>query len=207
MSSRRGRRYRTQKESAIMQNTGTVKVVSERNTTSRKPSPKASARRRKSSGGNVIVECAFTLVPMFALILGFIDVGMMIYRWSTLQNAIREGSRYAITFQTSGGLGQDASVEQVVANYAMGIVKTTDTPNRIIVNYYSPTNMTTPIVSGGNIPGNIVEVSVQGIPFSWIMPLSGTIGAPLYSTSPVTLNLYSLDMLGGYPVGVSSVAR
>jgi hypothetical protein len=39
------------------------------------------------------------------------------------------------------------------------------------------------------------------------MPLSGTIGSPLYATSPVTLNLYSLDMLGGYPVGVSSVAR
>ena len=167
----------------------------------------ASARRKRSSSGNVIVECAFTLVPMFALILGFIDVGMMIYRWSTLQNAVREGCRYAITFQTSGGQGQDASVEQVVANYAMGIVKTTDSPNRIKVNYYLPTNMNTPIASGGNVPGNIVEVSVQGVPFSWIMPLSGTIGSPLYATSPVTLNLYSLDMLGGYPVGVSSVAR
>ena len=77
-------------------------------------------RRRRSSGGNVIVECAFTLVPMFALILGFIDVGMMIYRWSTLQNAIREGCRYAITFQTSGGLGQDASIEQVVADLCDG---------------------------------------------------------------------------------------
>ena len=168
---------------------------------------KTSARRRRSSGGNVIVECAFTLVPLFALILGFIDVGMMVYRWSTLQNAVREGCRYAITFQTNGALGQDASIQQVVASYAMGIVKTTDSPNRIMVNYYAPTNMTTPIVSGGNIPGNIVEVSVQGVPFSWIMPLSGTIGQPLYATSPVTLNLYSLDMLGGLPVGVSSVAR
>jgi Flp pilus assembly protein TadG len=170
-------------------------------------SARTTARRKKFSGGNVIVECAFTLVPMFALILGFIDVGMMIYRWSTLQNAIREGCRYAITFQTSGGQGQDASIEQVVANYAMGIVKTTDSPNRIKVNYYLPTNMNTPIASGGNVPGNIVEVSVQGVPFSWIMPLSGTISSHLYATSPVTLNLYSLDMLGGYPVGVSSVAR
>ncbi len=196
----------------MTQTTGTFKAaVLDRKTVSRvlpaRLSTKISARRRKSSCGNVIVECAFTLVPMFALILGFVDVGMMIYRWSTLQNAIREGCRYAITFQTSGGLGQDASIEQVVANYAMGVVKTTDSPNRIKVNYYLPTNMNTPIVSGGNVPGNIVEVSVQGVPFSWIMPLSGTIGSPLYATSPVTLNLYSLDMLGGYPVGVSSVAR
>jgi Flp pilus assembly protein TadG len=193
----------------MMQTSGTSKaaMVDKKVASRALPSVQTSVRRKKSSGGNVIVECAFTLVPMFALILGFIDVGMMIYRWSTLQNAVREGCRYAITFQTSGGLGQDASVEQVVANYAMGIVKTTDSPNRIKVNYYLPTNMNTPIASGGNVPGNIVEVSVQGVPFSWIMPLSGTIGSPLYATSPVTLNLYSLDMLGGYPVGVSSVAR
>jgi Flp pilus assembly protein TadG len=154
-----------------------------------------------------MVECVFTLLPLFALILGFIDVGMMIFRWTTLQNAVREGCRYAITLQTSGNLGQDASIEQVVQNYAMGLVKTTDSTNRIKVNYYSPTDMNTPISSGGNVPGNIVEVSVQGIPFSWIMPLSGTFSNPLYAGSPVTMNVYSLDMLGGYPAGVTSVAR
>lgn len=170
-------------------------------------STRVSARRRARSGGNTMVECTFTLLPMFALILGFIDVGMMVFRWSTLQNAVREGSRYAITLQTSGTLGQDASIEQVVQSYAMGLVKTTDSPNRIKVNYYLPTDLNTPIGTGGNVPGNIVEVSVQGIPFSWIMPLSGTFSAPLYASSPVTLNVYSLDMLGGLPPGVSSVAR
>ncbi len=172
-----------------------------------RPSTRTSARRRATSGGNVMVECAFTLLPMFALLLGFIDVGMMVFRWATLQNAVREGSRYAITLQTSGTLGQDASIEQVVQSYAMGLVKTTDSPNRIMVNYYSPTDLNTPITTGGNVPGNIVEVSVQGIPFSWIMPLSGTLSGPLYASSPVTLNVYSLDMLGGLPPGVSSVAR
>ena len=154
-----------------------------------------------------MVECVFTLLPMFALILGFVDVGMMIFRWSTLQNAVREGCRYAITLQTSGNLGQDASIEQVVQSYAMGLVKTTDNPNLIKVNYYSPTDLNTPINSGGNVPGNIVEVSVQAIPFSWIMPLSGTFNNPLYAGSPVKLNVYSLDMLGGYPAGLASVAR
>jgi Flp pilus assembly protein TadG len=167
----------------------------------------ASARRRATSGGNVMVECVFTLLPMFALILGFVDVGMMIFRWATLQNAVREGCRYAITLQTAGSLGQDASIEQVVQSYSMGLAKTTDSPNRIKVNYYSPTDLNTPINSGGNVPGNIVEVSVQAIPFSWIMPLSGTFNNPMYAGSPVTLNVYSLDMLGGYPAGVTSVTR
>jgi hypothetical protein len=154
-----------------------------------------------------MLECVFTLLPMFALLLGFIDIGLMVFRWATLQNAVREGCRYAITLQTSGSLGQDASIEQVVESYAMGLVKTTDSPNRIRVNYYLPTDLNTPIGAGGNVPGNIVEVSVQGIPFSWIMPLSGTFSSPLYAGSPLTLNVYSLDMLGGLPPGVSSVAR
>ena len=52
-----------------------------------------------------MIECSFTLVPVFALVLGFVDIGMMVFRWATLQNAVREGCRYAITLQTSGTLG------------------------------------------------------------------------------------------------------
>src|ERR1700730_12607680 len=161
-------------------------------------STEVSVRRLTTSGGNVMLESVFTLLPTFALIFVFLDVGMMIFRWTTLQNAVREACRYAVTFQTSGVLGQDASIEQVVQQYAMGLVKTTDSPNRIKVKYYAPTDLSTPIASpGGNLPGNIVEVSVQAIPFAWMMPLSGTIAGPLYASSPLTLNVYSLDMLGG----------
>ncbi len=167
------------------------------------------ARRRKGrSGGNAMLESAFTLVPLFALICGFADISIMLFRWSTLQNAVREGCRYAITFQTSGALGQDASIEQVVQQYALGVVTVTDSPQHIFVNYYAPTNLTTAIGSGGNIPGNIVQVSVQNLSWSWIAPLSGTIGvSPFYAGAPFTLNVYSSDMLGGYPAGVTSVSR
>jgi Flp pilus assembly protein TadG len=170
--------------------------------------PVSAARKRKSRG-TAIIESVYTLIPMFALIFAMVDCSMMIFRWSTLQNAVREGCRYAITFQTTGGLGQDASVEQVVQNYAMNLVKTTDSPNRIHVNYYTTTNLNTPIGSGGNIPGNIVEVSVQSVPFYWLFPLSGTIANPFYAstTSPVSISVYSSDILGGYPVGVTSVSR
>ena len=154
-----------------------------------------------------MLESVFTFIPTFALILFFLDLGMMLFRWSTLQNAVREGCRYAVTYQTQGGVGQDASVEQVVQRYSLGLVKTTDTPNRIHVDYYSPANPNTAITTGGNVPGNIVEVSVQGIGLNWIMPLSGTIAGPLYASAPLTLNVRSADILGGLPAGVSSVAR
>jgi Flp pilus assembly protein TadG len=169
-----------------------------------------STRRKSRSGGNVVVETIFTLLPTFALIFAITDFGLMIFRWSTLQNAVREGCRYAITFQTKSGLGQDASIKSEVENYAMGFVKSNDSPVHIFVNYYSPGALNSPIAGGGNVPGNLVEVSVQNVSYSWLAPLSGSFGFGLpflRSTSPLTLAAYSADVLGGYPVGVTSVTR
>jgi hypothetical protein len=78
------------------------------------------------------------------------------------------------------------------------------------VDYYAPTNLTTPYGSGGNLPGNVVVVSVKNVSFAWLAPLSGGFGAgiPIFGNrSPLTLQLTSADILGGYPVGVNSVAR
>jgi len=60
-------------------------------------------QRRRRSGGNAILEATFTLLPTYAIIFAFVDFGMMILRWSTLQDAVREGTRYAVTFQTWQG--------------------------------------------------------------------------------------------------------
>ena len=163
---------------------------------------------RRRNGGSVMVEFGLTLLPLMALIFGFADLSLLLFRWSTLENAVREGCRYAITFQTSGGNGQDASIEQVVQKYALGVVTTGDTPRHIYVDYYSPGNLTTPIGTGGNIPGNIVQVSVKNVSWNWLAPLSGAFGTGgLYASSPLNLNVYSSDILGGYPAGVNSVAR
>ncbi len=169
----------------------------------------SSARRRKS-GGSSMLEGVFTLLPTFALIFAITDFGLMIFRWTTLQNAVREGTRYAVTFQTQSGLGQDASVENIVQQYAMGFVNTTDSPQTIYVKYYSTSNLNTAIVSGGNVPGNIVEVSVQGVSYGWLAPLSGGYSGNIgffRQTTPLTLNIFSSDILGGYPVGVTSVTE
>jgi Flp pilus assembly protein TadG len=175
------------------------------------PRTKVSVKRKARSGGSSVLESVFTLLPTFALIFGITDFGLMIFRWTTLQNAVREGTRYAITFQTATGLGQDASIEAIVQEYALGFVKTTDSPQTIYVKYYSTSNMNTAIASGGNVPGNIVEVSVQGVSYGWLAPLSGSYSAStggfLRQTTPLTLNIFSSDILGGYPVGVTSVTE
>jgi Flp pilus assembly protein TadG len=166
--------------------------------------------RNRRRSGNAIIEGVFTILPTFALIFAFVDFGLVLFRWATLQNAVREGCRYAITFQTVTGDGQDASIESIVQQYAMGIVTATDSPQHIFVKYYTTSNLNTAVASGGNIPGNIVEVSVQNVSWAWIAPLSGSFGGNvpfLRNLTPITLNVYSSDILGGYPAGVNSVAE
>ena len=170
----------------------------------------ASARRQR---GNTMLELVFTMLPTFALVMGFLDLGMMFFRWTTLENAVREGCRYAITFQTaSGNVGQDASIKQVVKQFDMGLVP----DSAISVHYYAPSNLNTPIASGGNVPGNVVEVSIQNASFNWMLPLSGTYptgytpgSQPFYATpgSAFSFSVYSADVLGGLPVGCSVISE
>jgi Flp pilus assembly protein TadG len=169
-----------------------------------------SSLRRRQSGGNALIETAFTLIPTFALIFAFLDFGLMLYRWSSLQNAVREGARYAITFQTqtSPVLGQVASIQTIVERNSMRLVRTTDTPQHIFVKFSTQAAPATVIPSGGNVPGNIVEVSVQNVSYSWMAPLSGSYGQgiPFYRNStPLNLHVYAYGILGGYPVGLTSV--
>lgn len=180
-----------------------------------RPRLSLSSRRRRKSGGNSLVEGAFTILPTFALIIGFVDFGLMFFRWETLQNAVREGVRYAVTFQTSKDennqpMGQAASIKQVVQKHAMGLVKASD-PNTIFVNYYTKEAPTTPVSSGGNVPGNIVEVRIESPMYSWILPLSGSYSAQSgsayrYST-PLQFKVSAYDILGGLPVGTTGVAE
>ena len=166
------------------------------------PGLAAAAKRKRRSGGHVMLESTMTLLPMFALLLGIIDVSIMTFRWSTLQNAVREGVRYAITFQTQSGLGQSASIETVVEQNAFGFVHVADSPQHIFVDYLNPD-----LTVGSNTPGKVVRVTVKNVSFSWIAPLGGsTSGGALYATAPLTFQVISADILGGYPAGVGGVA-
>jgi Flp pilus assembly protein TadG len=165
-----------------------------------------SAKRRRRSNGNALVEWMLVLLPTMALITAFFDICFALFSWATIQNAVSEGCRYAITYQTITGDGQDASIKTTVASDSMGLV--TVAGGLIQVNYYTPAAPTTPIAApNGNVPGNIVQVSVQGYALNWMVPLSGTIANPFRSTSPGTINVYASGILPAYPAGVASVAR
>jgi Flp pilus assembly protein TadG len=156
-----------------------------------------------------MVEAALVMIPFLAILLAFFDISMVIFRWTTLQNAVREGCRYAVTFRLAGGMNQDASIKKIVQDYSMGAVSATATnPEQITVSYYSMGAPNTPIPApNGNVPGNIVEVTVPSYPWSWVAPLSGTFTNPFYATSPLSITVRSADVMGGYPAGTISVPR
>jgi Flp pilus assembly protein TadG len=166
--------------------------------------PVARRRLRKSSG-NVMIETMLVLLPTFAIISGFFDVTFALFDWSVLQNAARAGVRFAVTYQTIGGQGQNASIGQTVMNNSFGLLPNT---NLVVTNYYTQQNPNTVITgSGGNLPGNIVEVSIQGYNLQWMVPIAGTVINPFRNQAPATISLYARDVLGGYPVGQTSVTE
>jgi Flp pilus assembly protein TadG len=155
-------------------------------------------RRRKRQGGDSLLEMALIFIPMIALFFGIVDFSFVIFLESTFESAAREGTRFAITFQSAyGGLnctqGQSACTAQVVQDNSVGFLSGSKA-QYINVNYYTANNLSTPVmtcnqgtctavgtlpqtlssgvvVNYANQPGNIVEVAITNYPYVWMVPI------------------------------------
>ena len=184
-----------------------------------RPNPNRSkSQRRLGRNGSGLLELAFFMMPAFALICGFLDVGMALFTWNTLQNAVREGTRYAITYQIDGSGHQITSIKNTVSTWAMGFVRASSTSSSgssvpyIEVNFYTPPTIANPngslVTAAGtaNAPGNIVEVCIKNYPYALMAPFSGSVSATtanaFYATPGTSLRVqvFSADVLGGTPV-------
>lgn len=147
--------------------------------------------RRRRQGGNQLLEISLIFLPMFALLLALVDFSMALFLRATMQNAAREGVRYAVTHRTMSGMCQDASIKQVVKDAAVGFLSNSAHDSKIKIRYYAPGNLTTELTgANSNSPGNIVEVGVEGYTWSWIAPLWRT-------SSPFNINVYAADRMEG----------
>jgi Flp pilus assembly protein TadG len=146
----------------------------------------------RSESGSQLVEAGLGLVAFCALIFLVIDTGWGVFVKATLQHAVAEGVRYGITGQTSGGLGQTASIEAVVQLHAMGLLNGSQA-GTIAVRFYDP-NTLAPTAS--NAGGNMLEVSVEGYQFTPLAPL-------LRSSSPISITARATDIIEPSPNGVA----
>ena len=147
---------------------------------------------RRRERGSQFVEAGLALLPFCALLLLVADVGWAVWVKATLQHAVREGARYGVTGQTADGLGQMASIRNVVKNHAMGLLNGDQAPT-IAVRYYEP-GSTSPTSS--NAAGNVIEVSVEGYSLAPLAPL-------LRSSAAIAVTVRAADVLeqtkGGSP--------
>ena len=149
--------------------------------------------------GAAMFEIAMALVPFLALSFAIFDFAMPIFIRTMLTNAVREGTRYAITYQTRTGLTQSQSIQQVVQEQSVGFLSGSTGLNLIKVRFYSPTTFVEQTGSNRNAGGNIVEVSVEGYSWKYMLPL-------WRSSAPVQIHATSSDRLEMLPASAARPA-
>ena len=151
-----------------------------------------SAHRRVSQRGHYMLETALAILPLLALALAIVDFAVPIFLRAVFTNAVREGVRYAITYQTASGKTHANSIKDVVQQNAMGFLDGGQGQQKISVKFYSPVTFAEVTGGNANADGNIVEVSIRGYSWGWILPL-------WRSGNPLTINAASADRLETLP--------
>ena len=127
---------------------------------------------------------------MCALGFALLDYSLAIFVQNVLRNAVREGSRFAVTQQTSAG-GQDAAIKAVVQSKALGFLGNVST---ISVTDYDKTTLLAVTGNGSNAEGNICVVAVTAFPWTAI--------APLWRATSYSFNAASSDVFEAPPNGI-----
>ena len=95
------------------------------------------ARSGRQKGAE-LVEFTLIMIPMFGILFLTIDLAWMLFARATIQYAVREGCRYAVTGQSMSGMGQDASIRTVVQQNSMGILSGASGASKITISYLDP---------------------------------------------------------------------
>ena len=152
--------------------------------------------RESFEEGSEVVEFGLVIIPMLALVFLIMNVAWMIFAKASLQEGVREGVRYGVTGQIiNGQAGVSSSIRQVVLQYSGGFISSSRAQTAISVQYLSPQTLTPLSGPGSCAGGNVLQVSVNGIPVS---PLA----ALLISPAPLVMSAISSDIIESSPNGI-----
>lgn len=171
--------------------------------------------RRRGQSGSEILEFTLVLLPSLGFLFLILSVGWAVYTRSTLQFAVAQGVRYAVTSQTVSGMGQRASIQTVVQANAFGRLNGTSGAatgtngwNNIYVDWYLVNADGTLTNEDGVVGGNgmqsdgqlpLVRVSVQSLSVNTFMP---TIKMPGLASqlSSILMSAVSWDRMETPPI-------
>jgi Flp pilus assembly protein TadG len=114
---------------------------------------KRRGRRRRAA---TLVETAMVFLPLVVLMFGIFEYGRLLMAWNLLNNAAREGCRYALVNNTSATISTD--VQSIVTNYMAG--QTSAFSNFTVT--VSGTHNGTATAVNNLVAGDMISVNVSG---------------------------------------------
>lgn len=167
-------------------------------------------RRRNRQRGSETLAGAFAMMILILFTVVLIDIGWGIFVKVTLQHAVREGVRYAITNQVAsdgsgGNLGHLSSIRGVVTQYAGNVLVGQE--DKITVKFFNPTSLVEDQSPSRNRGGNVVMVSVENYEYFPIIPIGRN--DPWWSleisrSTPIVITVHAADRMESCPMGVCS---
>src|ERR1035441_2542659 len=150
----------------------------------------ASRITKDSERGNAMVEATVILLLMFGLLFLVVDLSLALFPTATLQTAVEEGVRFAVTPRLAAGQAYlNDSIVQVVQQNSLGMLNGANGACKISINYSNPV---TGAASTGN-GGDVVEVSVAGYKYTPV--------GILKSANPISITASSSDVMESCPLG------
>ncbi len=144
--------------------------------------------RGTNDEGQAMVEVAISLFLLLVLTMAAIDFGYLFSTKVTLQNAIRQAGRYAITGQCiTGGDGSCSqsrynSIVQTLQSNSLGFLNTSNTSDISI----SCTNNGGGCPNNAGGPGDLITISVA-YPYGFLSPLL----SPFFPSHAYTIRVSS----------------
>jgi Flp pilus assembly protein TadG len=154
-------------------------------------------RREARAGrrGAAIIEMSFVVIALFGLLFLLMDLSWVVFAKASVQHAVREGCRFAVTSQTLGGMGHLASIREVVRQNSMGFITPAQAAS-IQVTFYNPDTLQVMTGAGSNAGGNIVVVAVENYQVRPLIPF-------VRSADPIQFSVRAADRMEASPYGIA----
>jgi Flp pilus assembly protein TadG len=144
--------------------------------------------RKTRRRGATAVETALVVMPLLMMIFGIFEYGRLLMDWNLLDNAAREGCRYALANNQDPNITTD--VQTIVLNYMAGR-NASFSGFTVTVSGVHTLNGTSTSYTGSQVnnlsPGDVITVTVTGsYQLMNIIPLVPKLGS-FSVTSSVTM--------------------
>ena len=113
-------------------------------------------QRDSKRSGAAALETALVMIPMVMLLFGVFEYGRLLMDWNLLNNAAREGCRYALVNNTASTINTD--VKNVVLSKMTG--RDASFTGFTVAMSGTHLGVSTPI--NNLVPGDMITVSVSG---------------------------------------------